>query len=112
MEKSEVIDLMSLEDIAANKAYILGKRPKWRDCVDIYFLLKDKHSTLDEIIQMSKNKFSTDFSERLFLEQVVYWHDVENYTIEFVGKEIIPDVIKSYLEYEVDRYTETNSLRA
>lgn len=107
--KTEVIDLMDIRDIAANKAYVLGKRPKWRDYADIYFLLKGKHIVLDEIVRLANRKFATDFSERLFLEQLVYWQDVENYTVEFVGGDIAPDTIKSFLEDEVRKYAKTIS---
>lgn len=85
---------------------ILGKRPKWRDYVDLYFLLKNKYISLGELIELSKKKFASDFSERLFLEQLVYWNDIGNYVVEFVGKEIPPSEIKLFFEDEVKRMKE------
>ena len=35
--KTDSMDLMDIKDIATNKAYTIGRRPKWRDYVDIYF---------------------------------------------------------------------------
>lgn len=104
--KTEIIDLMDPKDIAANKSLILGKRPKWRDYVDLYFLLKNKCISLRELIKVSKKKFASDFSERLFLEQLVYWNDVGNYVVEFIGKEIPPSEIKLFFEDEAKKIRE------
>lgn len=109
--KTEVMDLMNLKDIAANKAFILGKRPKWRDYVDLYFLLENKYISLGELIRLSRRKFASDFSERLFLEQLVYWKDIENYTAEFTGKEIPPEIIKLFLEKEVKKQLDDIDVR-
>ena len=56
--KNMPIDLMSLEDVATSKAYTIGKRPKWRDYVDIYFLLVENHITLKKIIDFSTENIS------------------------------------------------------
>lgn len=101
---SEIINLLDPRDIAANKAYILGKRPKWRDYVDLYFLLKGKYVSVKELIDLSGRKFGTDFSKRLFLEQLVYWKDMDDYTIDFIKKEIEPSEIKLFLEGEVKNF--------
>lgn len=102
--KSEPIDLMNVKDIACNKAYIIGKRPKWRDYVDLYFLLRDRHILFDELIHFSKTKFGSDFSERLFLQQLVYWDDITDYKIEFLGDEVHRDETKSFLWEQVKTY--------
>ena len=102
--KSDYISLMNINDIACNKAYTVGKRPKWRDYVDLYFLLKDKHITLENIIGFSSKKFGSDFSERLFLQQFVYWDDVIDHHIEFLGEKVPPDDIKSFLFEEIKKF--------
>jgi hypothetical protein len=102
--KNMPIDLMRLEDISTAKAYVIGKRPKWRDYVDIYFLLVGKHMDLGKIISLSKEKYKSFFAERLFLQQLVYWEDIVDYEIKFLGKPVKPDKIKRYLEREVERY--------
>ena len=101
---SEVINLLSIKDIAVNKAYLLGKRPKWRDYVDLYFLLKDNYVLIGEVISLSKKKFGTDFSEKLFLEQIVYWGDMDDYIVDFITKEIEQKEIKAFLENEVKKF--------
>ena len=105
---SEFIDLLDPRDIATNKAYILGKRPKWRDYVDLYFLLKGKYILIEKLIEFSKKKFGTDFSEKLFLEQIVYWGDMDDYTVDFLDKEIKPDEIKKFLKSEIRNFIEAN----
>jgi len=98
------IDLMNIKDIAINKTITLGRRPKWRDYVDLYFLLKEKYIDLNELVEISTKKLKNDFSEKLFLEQLVYYNDVQNYDIEFVKKEIDSVEIKNFLENEVKEF--------
>jgi hypothetical protein len=102
--KTQIVNLLNVKDIAANKAYTLGKRPKWRDYVDIYFLLKDKYLSLETLILLSGKKFGNDFSERLFLEQLIYWKDIVDFEIEYIRVHVKPKTIKSFLEKEVDKY--------
>ena len=102
--KTISINLLDLKDIATDKTYTLGKRPKWRDYVDLYFLLKGKYISLEELINLSLKKFSNDFSEKLFLEQLIYWNDVEDYKITFLNKEVPPEKIKEFLEKEVKAF--------
>ena len=101
---SHSIDLMSIRDIACNKALVLGKRPKWRDYVDIYFLLSQKYITLTKLIELSNKKFGNDFSTKLFLEQLVYFEDMREYKIEFIGKEKPVEHIKNYLKSKVSLF--------
>lgn len=102
--KHETINLFDIRDLATNKALTLGRRPKWRDYVDIYFLFKDKHITLDELIELSRRKFESDFSQRLFLEQLVYWNDITDYGIEFLKKKSESGHIKLFLEKQIESY--------
>ncbi len=101
---TNTINLLNIKDIAANKAYVIGKRPKWRDYVDLYFLLKDKYFSLKELINLAEKKFDSDFSAKLFLEQLVYWSDIQDYTIDFIGKEIPEEEIKAFLEDEERKF--------
>lgn len=109
--KTEAINLMNPKDIATNKAFTIGRRPKWRDYVDLYFLLKNKHIFLEELIKLSEKKFGSDFSEKLFLEQLVYWNDIGDYVIEFTGSEIPAEKIKRFLEDEVKEIFKEVSLQ-
>ena len=103
--KTGYIDLMDIRDIATNKAFTIGRRPKWRDYTDIYFLIKNKHILLEEIIKLSKQKFGNGFSEKLFLEQLTYWGDVEDYDIKFLKETVEPEIIKDLLLSEATKFS-------
>lgn len=104
--ENDSISLMDIRDIATNKAFIQGKRPKWRDYVDLYFIIKNKYLTLKEIIDLANQKFGNDFTTKLFLEQLVYWEDVYNYEIEYVGDEISKEQVQEFLKEEVLKFTD------
>lgn len=50
------IHLPELLSLAAMKAYALGHRSKWKDYVDLYFLLRD-HYTLEQISERAHEIF-------------------------------------------------------
>ncbi len=52
-EEIEQIKMPDLLTLAAMKAYTLGRRAKWKDYVDLYFIMKDYHS-INEIIKKAK----------------------------------------------------------
>lgn len=76
----KVIRIPDLLDLAAMKAYALGRRSKWKDYVDLYFLLNDKF-TLQQIIDRAIMIFSDLFSDKLFRSQLSYFDDID-YTEE------------------------------
>lgn len=83
----EVFRLPSLISLAAMKAYALGRRSKWKDYVDLYFLLV-RHFTIAEVSAKATELFGELFSEKLFRAQLSYFDDVD-YTepVEY----LIPD---------------------
>jgi hypothetical protein len=50
------VELLDAEEIAATKAYSVGRRGTLKDYVDLYFIVSEKISSLDKIIEMAKNK--------------------------------------------------------
>lgn len=69
-------DLLTL---SAMKAFALGQRAKWKDYVDLYFILKD-HFTVSKISQRSREIFD-GFNEKLFRGQLAYFEGI-NYEEE------------------------------
>lgn len=69
-----------LLDLAAMKAYALGRRSKWKDYVDLFFLLKQEFS-LQQISQRAVGIYGDLFSDKLFRSQLSYFVDVD-YTEE------------------------------
>ena len=93
-----IIRLPELLDLAAMKAYALGRRSKWKDYVDLFFLLKEKFS-FDEISQRAMEIFGNLFSDKLFRSQLSYFEDVD-YSEEIDYIIVNPptdDEIKQYL---------------
>lgn len=70
----------SLLQLAAMKAYALGRRSKWKDYVDLYLLLKE-HFSIEEISECAIGLFGDLYSEKMFRAQLCYFEDVD-YTEE------------------------------
>ena len=68
--------LPSLLQLAAMKAYALGRRSKWKDYVDLYFLLRD-HFTIADITDAATQIFGELFSEKMFRSQLCYFDDID-----------------------------------
>ncbi|RLC20772.1 MAG: hypothetical protein DRI57_04045 [Deltaproteobacteria bacterium] len=93
----KIIRIPPLSDLAAMKAYALGGRAKWKDYVDLYFLLKD-HFDLKTISCRAKDIFGRFFNEKLFREQLAYFDDIDyREEVEFIGKEIAEKEIRDFL---------------
>jgi Nucleotidyl transferase AbiEii toxin, Type IV TA system len=88
-------DLLSL---SAMKAYALGRRAKWKDYVDLYFILRDHHS-LDEVIEKAQSLFQDLFSAKLFRQQLCYFQDIDySEEVSFLqGFEVSDTSVKAFL---------------
>ena len=86
-----------LLDLAAMKAYALGRRSKWKDYVDMYFLLRDKFS-IDQISERATQIFEHLFSPKQFRAQLSYFADI-NYAepVDFVVPSPTEEEIKAFL---------------
>jgi len=101
--KTSSISIFDWRDIAADKSYTLGRRPIWRDYVDLFFIIKKGHG-LKKIIHDAQKKFDGLFSEKLFLEQLIYFGDLQDFKIDFLGKSFQPTEIKKFFEKEMRKY--------
>lgn len=68
--------LPSLLQLAAMKAYALGRRSKWKDYVDLYFLLLD-YFTIQDISAVATQIFGDLYSEKMFRSQLCYFDDID-----------------------------------
>lgn len=75
-----IVRIPDLLDLAAMKAYALGRRSKWKDYVDLFFLTKKKFS-IKEISQRANEIFGDLFSDKLFRSQLSFFDDID-YTEE------------------------------
>ena len=69
------IKMSDLLTLAAMKAYALGMRAKWKDYVDLYFIMKDFYS-IQEIVKKTKEIFAGEFNERMFRNQLSYFEGI------------------------------------
>lgn len=98
------VPLVSVHEIAAMKAFAIGKRLAYKDYVDWYFLLKENHVNLADVVRTAKKKFSYDFNDRLFLGQLASFHDVPTQKIDFLRGDVDRASIQKFLEDAVRRY--------
>jgi hypothetical protein len=93
-----IISMPSLLSLAAMKAFALGRRSKWKDYVDLYFLIT-RFFSIKEIASEAEKIFTSQFSEKLFREQLAFHKDI-NYSeeVEYViPNPPTPDEIRNEL---------------
>ena len=101
-----VLRMPSLIDLAAMKAYALGRRSKWKDYVDLCFILKE-HYTIKQISDRASVIFDQLFSQKLFRAQLSFFADVDHSeSIEYLGTPVPENEIKEFLtEKAIDLYS-------
>jgi len=91
------ISMPTLTDLAAMKAYALGRRAKWKDYLDLYWLLKT-HCTIGEISMRAQELFGELFSEKLFRQQLCYFKDIDfSEEVKFVQAPVARSTVESFL---------------
>lgn len=98
------IAIANILEIASMKAFSIGKRLSYKDYVDWYFLLNEKHVVLKEVIEHAKKKFGGDFNDRLFLGQLVSLENIPLQKISFIREAIDRKTIQDYLKTVVENY--------
>jgi hypothetical protein len=93
----DIISMPTLLDLAAMKAYALGRRSKWKDYVDLYFIISQYHS-IHEISSRASVIFGELFSEKQFRAQLCFYEDVDySEDVIYIEKEIPNEKIRAYL---------------
>ena len=77
-----IIKMPDLLTLVAMKVFALGRRAKWKDYLDLYFILKDFYN-VREIAAKATELFGEMFSEKLFKMQLGYFKGI-NYDEEVV----------------------------
>lgn len=101
------LSLFSVEQIAIQKAYAIGRRGEYRDYFDLYTIFKNDYISLPELMSQAKNTYGSIFDEKIFLEQLVYFEDMLSFEIIPVFDEKLPapkelrqyfqELVKAYL---------------
>ena len=94
----EIIKIPDILTIGAMKAFALGRRAKWKDYVDLYFIFQQY--SFKELINKTDSIFKAEFNEKLFRTQLGYYKDIDySETIEYIkGFEKNDEEIKEFLE--------------
>ncbi len=95
---NSIISMPSLLSLSAMKAFALGRRAKWKDYVDIYFLLKE-HFSIKDIAKEAERIFGQLFSEKLFREQLAFHEDIDySESVEYMtGFDVNEQDVKKFL---------------
>ena len=72
----DIVKLPDILTLAAMKAFALGRRAKWKDYVDLYFILQAHHDT-SEIVMKGVEIFGNEFNEKIFRIQLAYFEDID-----------------------------------
>ena len=95
---NNTIKFPDLLTLAAMKVFSLGHRAKWKDYVDLYFVMKNYYD-IHKIIRKAEQIFSSEFNEKLFRVQLAYFKDID-YTEKVIymkGFEADDEIIKKKL---------------
>lgn len=98
------LSLYSVKDIALDKAFALGRRATWRDYVDLFFILKGEYMDIFELIRLAPKKFGVEFNPKLFLEQLVYFADVQPTKISFIKEKYSVKEIQAFLREKAKEF--------
>ena len=93
-------DIITMPDpltIAAMKAFALGRRAKWKDYVDLFFIFKTYN--FKQVVDEALTIFGSEFDEKLFREQLAYFKDLDySEPVEYMPELAVDDsVIKQQL---------------
>jgi len=93
-----IISMPSLRSLAAMKAFALGRRAKWKDYVDLYFMLKDYFSIKDISVE-AEQIFGDLYSEKLFRGQLAFHKDIDySEVVEYLpGFDVDENEVKEFL---------------
>lgn len=72
----DIIRIPDLLTLSAMKAHALGGRAKWKDYIDLYFIIKNYY-LISEIIKRAEKIFGNEFNEKLFRSQLAYFKDID-----------------------------------
>ncbi|MDO8492347.1 MAG: nucleotidyl transferase AbiEii/AbiGii toxin family protein [bacterium] len=97
----EGVKILSVSELAATKAYTIGRRGSFKDYADLFFVISEGSATLESIMSLAENKYGADFNSRLFLEQLVYLEDVEEVELIFLKKPVSKKEIENFFINEV-----------
>ncbi|MEK7211058.1 MAG: nucleotidyl transferase AbiEii/AbiGii toxin family protein [Patescibacteria group bacterium] len=99
----EGLKMLGALELAATKAYTIGRRGSFKDYVDVFFALSGGFADLNRIIELAEKKYGNEFNSRLFLEQLIYLDDVEEIDLIFLKEPVNKKQIRDFFIREVKK---------
>lgn len=99
----ENMSMASAKEIGAMKAYTVGRRGNFKDYVDLYYILSEGVDTIEGIISSAERKYKDVFNTRLFLEQLVYFKDLQGMELKFLKKQVTLKDLDIFFQNEVKK---------
>lgn len=94
----EGIKALNILEIAATKAYTIGRRKSYKDYVDLYACMDTAGIKLSDIIFLAQKKYGEVFNGRLFLEQLVYTEDIVYTNIKWLKEQVSTEQMEEYFK--------------
>lgn len=93
-----IIKMPDIFTLGAMKEFALGRRAKWKDYVDLFFIFQ-KYS-FKQLIDKTNSIFKTEFNEKFFRIQLSYFDDIDySEIVDYLpGFEKKDKEIKEFLE--------------
>lgn len=97
VEYEDFFNMADILTLGVMKAFALGRRAKWKDYVDLFFIFRQ--ISLNELTDKARDIFKNEFNEKLFREQLSYFEDIDySETIDYMkGFETNQQEIKNTL---------------
>ena len=90
------LEVDSLYDIATNKVHTLFMKPRTRDYIDLYFIMKEKNYPLQKLILDAKAKFDWDIDRVTLASQLAKIKDIK--------KEELPQMLVPFNQKAMEEF--------
>jgi len=80
------LKVASIEELACMKLYAMVTRNKWKDAIDLYFILKNTNFTLKDLFDKSEKYFLKIFRPDIVLETILSWDWNTTEKVEYIIK--------------------------
>lgn len=97
------LKMLDIPELAATKAYTIGRRGSLKDYVDTFFMVSDGYASIEQIIVLADKKYGHEFNSRLFLEQLIYLDDVEDVPIVFLRNPVDKSKMERFFEDQIKK---------
>lgn len=104
------LDIYNIRDLLSNKVYAIGRRGAWRDYADVYWALSHNLTTFSKLITETEKRFQGAFNQKLFLEQLAYFGDINDWSIEWTKEKVNNENIKEFLQMTIKKYLAEKTL--